>query len=120
MALEDSVCTLVPYFTVNDGKLDEFKQLGEQMVDKTRNESAVCFYGFSFAGQRAHCREGYNDAAGILAHLENVGPLLEQALKIANLDNLEVHGPAAELDKLKEPLKDLNPVFFTMETGFRK
>ena len=120
MALEDSVCTLVPYFTVNDGKLDEFKNLGEQMVEKTRSETAVSFYGFSFSGQRAHCREGYNDAAGILAHLENVGELLGEALKIAKLDNLEVHGPAAELEKLKDPLKDLNPTYFTMETSFRR
>ena len=120
MALEDGVCTLVPYFTVHDGKLDEFKSLGEQMVEKTRSESAVCFYGFSFAGQRAHCREGYNDAAGILAHLENVGALLDQALKIADIDSVEVHGPAAELEKLQEPLKGLNPVYFTLESGFRR
>jgi hypothetical protein len=120
MALEDGVCTLVPYFTVQDGKLDEFKSLGEKMVEKTKSESAVCFYGFSFSGQRAHCREGYTDAAGVLAHLENVGELLGEALKIAKIDLLEVHGPAAELEKLQEPLKDLNPVYFTMETGFRR
>ena len=27
----------------------------------------------------AHCREGYVNAAGLLAHLENVGSLLEEA-----------------------------------------
>jgi len=50
MALEDTVCTLVPYFTVQDGKLEEFKALGQQMVDKTKNEDDVAFYGFSFSG----------------------------------------------------------------------
>lgn len=120
MALEDTVCTLVPYFTVQDGKLDEFKALGEQMVERTKSESAVSFYGFSFNGQRAHCREGYQGAAGILAHLENVDELLKKALSIASLDLLEVHGPAEELAKLQEPLKGLNPSYFTMETGFRR
>ena len=120
MALEDTVCTLVPYFTVQDGKLDEFKALGEQMVERTKSEDDVGFYGFSFSGQRAHCREGYASAAGILKHLENVDALLQQALKIASLDLLEIHGPAAELDALREPLKGLNPTFFTMETGFRR
>jgi len=120
MALEDTVCTLVPYFTVQDGKLDEFKALGEQMVERTKSESEVCFYGFSFSGQRAHCREGYKSAAGILAHLENVDELLKQALAIASLDLLEIHGPAAELEQLKEPLKGLKPSFFSMETGFRR
>lgn len=120
MALEDAVCTLVPYFTVNDGKLDEFKALGEKMVEKTKGESDVVFYGFSFNGQRAHCREGYSSAAGMLKHLENVGELLQEVLKISQLDSLEVHAPESEVAALQEPLKDLNPTFFTMETGFRR
>ncbi len=120
MALNDTVCSLVPYFTVQDGKLDEFKALGEQMVERTKNESEVVYYGFSFNGQRAHCREAYASAKGILAHLENVDELLKQALAIASLDLLEIHGPAAELDQLKEPLSGLNPSYFTMESGFRR
>lgn len=120
MALNDTVCTLVPYFTVQNGKLDEFKALGEQMVERTQTESDVVYYGFSFNGQRAHCREAYNSAAGILAHLENVDALLKQALAIASLDSLEIHGPAAEIEKLKSPLGGLNPTYFVMETGFRR
>ncbi len=120
MALEDTVCTLVPYFTVQDGKLDEFKALGEQMVERTKSEADVTFYGFSFSGQRAHCREGYTSAAGILNHLGNVDELLQAALKIASLDLLEVHAPASEIAALQEPLKDLSPTYFTMETGFRR
>ena len=120
MALEDTVCTIVPYFTVQEGKLEEFKAIGEQMVEATRSESDVAFYGFSFNGQIAHCREGYTSAAGVLAHLENVGPLLKQVLEIASLDTLEIHGPADQLDTLQEPLEGLNPTYFTLETGFRK
>ena len=120
MTLEDSMCSIVPYFTVQDGKLDEFKALGEQMVAATKSESECLFYGFSYSDNRAFCREAYTGADGVLAHLANVDSLLKQAMEIANLDNLEIHGPAAELDKLREPLSALNPVYFTMETGFRK
>ncbi len=120
MALEDTICTLVPYFTVQDGKMDEFKALGEQMVERTKSESGVAFYGFSFSGQRAHCREGYTSAEAVLAHLENVDALLKQALAIASLDLLEVHAPASEVAKLEEPLSGLNPTFFTLENGFRR
>jgi len=120
MSLEDNLCTLVPYFTVQDGKLNQFKALGEQMVEQTKNEEAVVFYGFSFHGQQAFCREGYTSAAGILAHLENVDSLLKQALAIASLDKLEVHAPAADVAALQQPLKGLNPTYFTMETGFRR
>jgi hypothetical protein len=80
MATDDTCCTLVPYFKVHDGKLADFKALCERFVAKTGEEEKCLFYGFSFDGDQAHCREGYRDAAGILAHLENVGPLLDEAL----------------------------------------
>jgi hypothetical protein len=46
--------------------------------------------------------------------------LLEQALKIAEITRLEVHGPEGELAKLREPLAKLKPQFFTLEYGFRR
>lgn len=119
MATEDTCCTIVPYFKVHEGRLSEFKALGEQFVEKTRAEAKCLYYGFSFLGDRAHCREGYADAEGVLAHLQNVGDLLMQALKIADITQLEIHGPESELGKLREPLAALNPSYFTLELGFR-
>ena len=85
--------------------------------------AAVAGQGFKvvcFDGDQAHCREGYEDAEGVLTHLDNVGPLLEQALKIADLSRLEIHGPEGELSKLREPLGQLHPQFFVLEYGFRR
>jgi len=67
-----------------------------------------------------HCREGYQDAGGLLAHLENVGAILEEALKISDLTRLEIHAPEEELAQLREPLANLKPEFFTLEYGFRR
>ena len=120
MATQDKCCTIVPYFKVFDGKLGAFKELCEQFVEKTNQEAKCLYYGFSFAGDQVHCREGYKDAEGVLTHLENVGSLLEEALKISDLTRLEIHGPEEELAKLREPLANLNPQFFTLEYGFRK
>ena len=120
MATKDKCCSIVPYFKVHDGKLEAFKTLCEQFVDKTGMEPKCLYYGFSFDGDQAHCREGYEDAQGVLTHLENVGALLEEALKIADLTRLEIHGPEEELAKLREPLTDLNPQYFTLEYGFRR
>jgi hypothetical protein len=36
-------------------------------------------------------------------------------LAMADLTRVEVHGPAAELDKLKGPLAHLNPAWFETE-----
>lgn len=120
MTAQDTCCTLVPYFTVHDEKLDEFKALCEKFVEQTESEPGCMFYGFSFDGHNAHCREGYEDADGILAHLDNVGETLQAALKISDLARLEIHGPASELEKLHEPLKDLSPQYFNLEYGFRR
>ena len=120
MATQDKCCTIVPYFKVQSGKLEDFKALCEQFVEKTNGESKVLYYGFSFVGDQVHCREGYEDAEGLLTHLENVGALLQESLKIADLTRLEIHGPEEELAKLREPLAELNPQFFTLEYGFRR
>ncbi len=120
MPTRDKCCTIVPYFKVTSGKLDEFKELCAKCVEQTKNEKKSLFYGFSFDGDQAHCREGYQDAEGALAHLDNIGPLLGKLLAIAELTRLEVHGPTEELAKLRDPMADLNPQFFELEYGFRK
>jgi hypothetical protein len=60
------------------------------------------------------CREGYNNAEGVLAHLDNVGALLAEMLTMADLTRVEVHGPATELEKLKKPLAHLNSAWFAI------
>ena len=120
MATSDTCCTIVPYFKLTDETLPKFKEYCERFVTMTQNEEKSLFYGFSFNGNEAHCREGYAGAEGVLAHFENVGELLQEVLGFAELTKLEIHGPADELAKLKEPLKDLDIVYFTLEYGFRR
>lgn len=120
METHDTCCTIVPYFDIPEENMFAFRSLCEKFVEKTKAESKCLYYGFSFNGREAHCREGYKDAEGLMSHLYNVGPLFKEALKIAKLSRLEVHGPEKELAKLREPLSNLNPQFFTLECGFRK
>ena len=120
MATNDKTVTIVPYFRVQDGKLDQFKGFCEQFVAKANTEPKCLYYGFSFDGNLAFCREGYEDAEALLFHCQNVGAILEEALKICAIERLEIHGPEAELAKLKEPLSALNPQYFTLEYGFRR
>ena len=120
MATQDKCCTILPYFQVSSGKIEAFQRLCEQFVEKTKLESKCLYYGFSFDGDLVHCREGYEDAEALLAHLDNVGYLLKEALKISELTRLEIHGPEEELAKLREPLSNLQPQFFTLQYGFRK
>ena len=120
MATQDKCCTIVPYFKVHEGQLENFKKGCEAFVAQTETEPKCLYYGFSFDGDEAHCREGYEDAEGVLTHLDNVGAMLQETLKISDLTRLEIHGPEEELAKLRAPLAALNPQFFVLEYGFRR
>jgi quinol monooxygenase YgiN len=106
--------SLHPYFKIHPGKLDAVKHGFARFLDKTATEKAVLFYEFSLNGDEVFCREAYENAEGLLAHLDNVGALLTEMLTMGDVTRLEVHGPAEELAKLKAPLAHLNPVWFTL------
>jgi quinol monooxygenase YgiN len=107
--------SLHPYFKVHPGKLEIFTAGFPGFIARTTTEEKNLFYEFTVNGDEVFCREAYADAEGLLAHLENIGALLAEALKIADLIRVEVHGPAAELDKLKGPLAHLKPDWFVSE-----
>lgn len=115
----DTVVSLHPYFKIHRGKIDAFKALCQRFVEKTKTESGCLYYSFTFNGDLVYCREGYVDAAALLHHGENVGALIQEALTISDLARMEVHGPAAELEKLRQMLTPLNAEFFALELGFQ-
>lgn len=112
--------SLHPYFKVQQGKLDAFKETMKEFVARTSNEETCYYYDFSVCDDVVFCREAYAGATGVLRHLENVGSCIEEALTISELIRLEIHGPAAEIDQLREPLADLNPDFFVHLAGVPK
>jgi quinol monooxygenase YgiN len=118
-AIERSV-SLHPYFKVQPGKMDEARALLREFVAKTTPEAKMLYYEFTVNGDEVFCREAYLGAEGVLAHLDNVGKLLEKMLTISKLIRLEIHGPGEELDKLRGPLGALNPAWFVYECGVQR
>jgi quinol monooxygenase YgiN len=106
--------SLHPYFKVHPGKMGNFYSGFRVFVELTKTEPKNLFYEFSVDGDEVFCREGYEDAEGLLAHLNNVAAPLAQALTMADLIRLEVHGPKAELEKLRGPLAHLKPNWFVV------
>ncbi len=94
--------------------MPHLKAILPEFAAKTRNETDNLFYEFTINGDEVFCREGYVNAEALLAHLDNVSAMLAQALTMAELVRIEVHGPAAELDKLQEPLAHLKPAWFQL------
>ncbi len=107
--------SLHPYFKAHPGKLEAIKGALPAFVEKTAGEEKNLFYGFTVNGDEIFCREAYADAEALLAHLDSVGAMLAEALKIADLTRVEVHGPMGELEKLRGPLAHLNPEWFVAD-----
>ncbi len=106
-----------PYFKVHAGQLAAFKALLPEFSKMTATEKKCLYYDFTINGDEVFCREAYDGAEGLLAHLDNVGTLLGEALKLASLTRVEIHGPASELEKLKGPMADLKPAWFIHQCG---
>ena len=116
----DCIC-LVPYFKAFPGKGEEVKKLLHKFVEKTALENGVVYYDFfSHGDDEFYCREAYRDAASALAHLTNVGVLLGEMMKLADLTRVEIHGTAREVAKVKESLDPLNPICFIHECGLER
>ena len=114
--MEDTTCSLCPYFKIHDGKIQEWKANCEKFYELTKTESNMVYYGFSFAENgQAFCREAYKSGAGLLNHLQNVDAPLKAALKISDLVRLEFHGPASEVEVVREALTPLGCLFFTLD-----
>ena len=120
MRTQDTWCTVDAYFNVHPGKMETFEGLVDRFVDKTRNESGIRYYGWSFNGAEAHCRQGYLDAEGFLEHAANVLPLFEEALNISDCSRLAIHGPESELDKLRGPMAEIQLQYFALKNSFRR
>ena len=76
----------------------------QDFVAKTAGKDENLFYGFSVNGDEVFAVKHTRTPTALLAHFDNVGALLEEMLKMADLTGVEVHGPPEELEKLKAPL----------------
>lgn len=120
MTTQDTCCSVAPYFEILPGQAAAFRAICEKYVTWSSREPGCLYYGFSFDGDLAHCREGFVNAQALLDHIENLRPILHEMGEVSRLLRIEVHGPEAELARLRLPLTPLNPQYFVLEFGYRK
>merc|ERR1719359_2815877 len=106
---DDTLCVLV-YWNITD--YSRFLAGVKDFQELTKQEEKVKYYGFCMNGAKAICREGYDCAEGFLEHLRNVDVPLKAAMEVSDVVRVEVHGPASEVEKLREPLKSFPAVFW--------
>ena len=120
MSQPANLVSIHPYFKVRPGKMEEFKAALGPLIEKTAKEKGNLYYDITINGDVVFCREAYEGAEGFLAHFDNIGVMLPGLLKLADVQRVEVHGPAGELEKLKGPLAALKPEWFTFAFGVKR
>ena len=64
---------------------------------------------------KAYVREAYKDVAAALFHFRNMGHMIPKLFEVAAI-NVQVHGPAKEIEPLKKILEDAD--FYEAISGF--
>jgi quinol monooxygenase YgiN len=105
--------------TINDGKLDAFEAIAQEMVDGAQKEPGTLGYEWFLSADHKKCRllETYKDGDAVLAHFKGsvVQVLVPKLLGTASLAGFEVYGdPGA---KAKEMLAGFGAEVFEFRCG---
>ena len=107
MSLDTTLVSIHPHFTIKDGKMDQCIALLEEILALTKAKEPDClFFNITACGSdKAYVREAYKDGAAALFHLKNMGHMIPKLFEVADID-VQVHGPAEEIEPLKAVLED--------------
>ena len=120
MSTSSTLVTVVTHLQVHDGKLDDFRAGCRTLIERTSSEKKCVFMQVAFDGRKCVSHEGYADAAGVMEHLENVRATMEENMAMADLNGVELYGPADELDRLREPLGAFSPDFYSVDFRYER
>ncbi|CAE7793016.1 unnamed protein product, partial [Symbiodinium necroappetens] len=112
-----TLCTVHAYYDLMDENKAE--PVLADLAAKTKTERGCLYYGWTKAGDTLFCREGYLDSAAVLAHLSNVQSF-DGLSNCATLRRLELHGPAAEIAKLRQVAQEMKAECFERVSGFQR
>jgi len=108
-------CSFHPHFTVKDWAVVE--PIMNRILTTTSDEEGCLHLGWTRSGDSLQWHGDYVNGEALKAHFEKVKPLLlELVAGPATLVRMDVHGPAAELEKSVTLLDNFEPVhFFKMD-----
>ncbi|CAE7295649.1 unnamed protein product [Symbiodinium necroappetens] len=112
--MASSLCTIHAYFQVLDEAVAG--RILQDFVEHTKDESGCLWYAWDRSGDKLFCNEAYEDAQAVLTHMENLGKA-GTFKDAAKLTQIEFHGPAVELEKLRSAAEAVNGRLFTEDGG---
>ena len=107
---------------INDGKLNDFKTLMNEMVEATKtHETGALSYEWYFndAGTECQIFEKYADSSAVMTHLGAFGEnFAGRFMSLVSPTGITVYGKAN--DEVKVALKDFGPSFYSHVAGFTR
>ena len=105
------------HLTIKDGKMDQCISLLEEILVFIKSSEHEClFFNITkFVSNKFYLREAYKDGAAALVHLKNMRHMILKLFEVADI-NVQVQGPASEIELLKEMLPESD--FYEAISGF--
>ena len=102
---------------MRDGKIYHCISLLEEILVFIKSSKTEClFFNITkFGSNKFYLREAYKDGSAALVHLKNMRHMIPKLFEVANI-NVQVHGPAKEIEPLKQILEDAD--FYEAISGF--
>ncbi len=107
--------------SINDGKLDDFRALMEEMVAATANEAGCLAYEWFISedGTTCHINERYVDSGALMVHLGNFGAnFAERFMACVTPTAFSVYGDASS--DVREALAGFGPAHYGPFGGFSR
>jgi len=107
--------------SINDGKMDDFRSLMNEMVASTRDEAGCVTYDWFVMddGSEVHIQERYADADATMVHIGNFGAnYAERFFECVTPRSFVIYGPAS--DAIREALGPMGAVFMGHFGGFHR
>ena len=108
---------LTAHFKIQPGKTEAFAELAAKCVEAVRqNEEGALLYRWFYNTDQTECKvlETYRNTEAVFAHLQNVGPLLQELSGISSVSG-DIYGQISE--PLRKGLEGLDISFYEYETG---
>lgn len=96
----DKIQLTATFPAIDPADLSAFKELAAESIELVRSEPGTLQYDWFFSEDERRCvvRETYADSEAVLAHVDNVGAIVEQIVPLGGGLELELFGtPSPEL-----------------------
>jgi quinol monooxygenase YgiN len=112
---------LIAQFEIDEGKIDEFKELYNQGIELVKQSEPDISYFSLYINQdeTVVCSvEMYRDSQAILKHFEYSSERIPKILEICRVTNVEVYGNVT--DEVKELLSPYGTKFYNYSIAYQR